>query len=207
MKKAACIPELHSQRGVSLAVSLLILIAVLILGTAAANIALQAEKASRNDRDRQIALQAAEAALADAELDIEGSPEAGSSRSSHFASDKVEGFTPGCGAGVDNPFLGMCTRNEDGAAPVWQSVDFTDDSSQARTVPYGRFTGMNFQTGHGSLPAKPPRYIIELLPYTRAGLGAGRDDLSYFYRVTAAGFGMRPATLVVLQTYYRKEGR
>lgn len=203
--KAARIPALHLQAGASLAVSLLMLIAVLILGTAAANIALQAEKASRNDRDRQIALQAAEAALADAELDIEGSPDAGRSRSSLFAKDKAEGFTPGCGAGMRNPFLGMCMRSEDGTAPAWQSVDFTDDSSGARTVPYGHFTGMAFQTGHGALPAKPPRYIIELLPYTREGQGAGPDDLSYFYRVTAAGFGMRPTTLVVLQTYYRKE--
>jgi type IV pilus assembly protein PilX len=101
----------------------------------------------------------------------------------------------------------MCLRAEDGEAPVWRTIDFADDSGEAHTVPYGHFTGMAFQSGHGALPAKPPRYIIELLPYTREGQGAGPGDLSYFYRVTAAGFGMRPATLVVLQTYYRKEGR
>ena len=54
------------QRGASLIVSLLMLVAVLVLGISAAQIALQGEKASRNDRDRQIAFQAAEAALMDA---------------------------------------------------------------------------------------------------------------------------------------------
>lgn len=203
--KSERVPAWHSQRGASLVVSLLMLVAVLILSTSAANIALQAEKASRNDRDHQVALQAAEAALVDAELDIEGSPDAERSRSSLFAKDRVEGFIPGCGAGISNPFLGMCLHNEDGLPPAWKSVDFADDSPNARTVPYGRFTGMAFQTGKGSLSARPPRYIIELLPYTRQGQGAGRDDLTYFYRVTAAGFGMRSTTLVVLQAYYRKE--
>lgn len=198
--------NLAFQSGISLVVSLLMLAAVLILGTSAANIALQAEKASRNDRDHQVALQAAEAALADAELDIEESPDTGRSRSSIFAKSKMEGFAPGCGAGMANPFLGLCLGAEDGVVPVWQAIDFADDSSHARTVPYGHFTGMAFQTGHGVLPAKLPRYIIELLPYTREGQGAGANDMSYFYRITAVGFGMRPSTLVVLQTYYRKEG-
>lgn len=198
--------SLHRQNGMSLAVTLLMLIVVLILSTSAANIAMQTEKASRNDRDRQVAFQAAEAALMDAELDIEGGPNTGLSRSDLFAEDKVEGFVQGCGAGIDNPYLGLCIGGG-GAEPAWLAVDFSNEADNASSVPYGRFTGMSFQTGEGTLPAKPPRYIIEVLPYTQAGQSAGQDDMTYFYRVTAAGFGMRPTTIVVLQSYYRKGTR
>ena len=203
--KTLCKFSMHRQNGVSLAVTLLMLVAVLLLSTSVANIAMQTEKASRNDRDRQVAFQAAEAALMDAELDIEGAPNSGLSRSSLFAEDKVEGFVQGCGAGIDNPYLGLCLGG--GAEPAWLAVDFSKEADDVRSVPYGRFTGMAFQTGEGTLPAKPPRYIIEVLPYTQAGQGAGQSDMTFFYRVTAAGFGMRPASIVVLQSYYRKGDR
>jgi uncharacterized membrane protein len=62
---------LKRQRGASLIVSLLMLIVVLMLSISLAMVSLQGEKASRSDRDRQIALNAAEAALKDAEMDID----------------------------------------------------------------------------------------------------------------------------------------
>lgn len=193
------------QHGATLIVTLLMLIAVLMLGMSAALIALQAEKASRNERDRQIAFQAAEAGLMDAEADIENSA-AAASRSHIFTHDSANGFTPGCGAGSGNPYLGLCSRAEDGVPPIWQTIDFLDRSEQAKSVPYGRFTGQSFQTGKGSLPGRPPRYIIELMTYNMPGAGTGMEDIKYFYRVTAIGFGTRDATQVVLQTFYRKGG-
>lgn len=196
----------RGQQGISLVASLLMLIAVLLLGLSAAQIALQGEKASRNDRDRQIAFQAAEAALMDAELDIEHSPDAARSRSAIFSPRKADGFTDGCGSGGTNTFLGLCSRAAEGLPAVWQTVDFLDaDPSSARSVPYGKFTGQIFQTGEGSLPGKLPRYIIELMVYNKPGEAADLSGRSYFYRITALGFGMRDTTQVVLQTFYRKE--
>lgn len=198
------------QRGASLLVSLLMLVAILVLGISAAQIALQGEKASRNDRDRQIAFQAAEAALMDAELDIENSPDATKSRSQQFSKDSASGF-PGdgeeaCRFGEANINLGLCRRATDGAAPIWQTVDFLDsDSSTTSSVPYGKFTGQAFPTGKGSLPSKLPRYVIELMLYNKEGESADTGKASYFYRVTAVGFGARETTQVVLQTFYRKE--
>ncbi len=196
------------QRGASLIVSLLMLVAVLLLGTSAAQIALQGEKASRNDRDRQIAFQAAEAALLDAELDIENSPDAVKSRSQQFSKNSALGFPgdgeDGCRAGESNINLGLCRHASDGAAPIWLTVDFLDaTSSTMHSVPYGKFTGQDFPIGKGSLPGKLPRYVIELMLYTKAGESA--DMPSYIYRVTAIGFGARDSTQVVLQTFYRKE--
>jgi type IV pilus assembly protein PilX len=195
----------YRQRGASLIVALLMLMAVLMLGSSSAQIALQGEKAARNDRERQIALQAAEAALMDAELDIERATGT-DSRSELFDRHSTEGFKAGCGAGLASRHLGLCSRAPEGATPAWQSVDFLDMSAQARSVPYGHFTGQYFQTGAGSLPVRLPRYIIEIMPFNKEGEAATGGDLSYFYRVTAIGFGMRETTQVVLQTFYRKDG-
>ncbi len=204
-----CSSGFGRQRG-TLVVSLLMLMAILMIGIAGAQVALQGSKSSRNDRDRQIAFQAAEAALTDAEMDIEASPDATKARSHVFAKDSTRGF-PGegeqaCNSGSRNLYLGLCRRALSGATPVWQTVDFTDsDSSTMSSVPYGTFTGQRFQVGKGTLPARLPRYIIELFVYSMPGERA--DVVSYFYRVTAVGFGTRESTQVALQTFYRKESR
>lgn len=195
--------RLHAQRGVSLIVSLLMLIVILLLGASASQIALQAEKSSRNDRDRQIALQAAEAALMDAEMDIEQSPDPSRSRSDLFSSENMQSFPEsGCNAGIANIKLGLCAPPQLDAKPVWTSVDFLDESGNANSVPYGQFTGATFQSGAGPLPTRQPRYIIEPLKFTYKGQSAEMPIV--FYRITAIGFGMREETQVVLQTHYRK---
>jgi type IV pilus assembly protein PilX len=185
---------------------MVMLVPVLLLGLSAAKLAVQGEKTSRNDRDRQIAFQAAEAALIDAELDIEGSPDGGKSRSELFGSNKLEGFVDGCAAGEESAFVGLCDRATSAADPVWLTVDFMDNGpSTARTVPYGRFTGKTFAAGEGALSARLPRYIVELVAYNKPGESAEVMRQSYFYRITAFGFGARDNTHVVLQTVYRKE--
>ncbi len=59
--------------------------------------------------------------------------------------------------------------------------------------------------GTGTLPARLPRYIIELMPYARAGHDAGKRT-GNFYRITAIGFGASASTCVVLQAFYLKAG-
>ncbi len=202
-----CAPkERTGQRGATLIVTLIILIAVSLIGISTAHIALLGEKTSRNDRDRKIAFQAAEAALLDAELDISQPPGHGNSRSALFAPHKAEGFVQGCGMGAANRILGLCQHSGDEAAAAWLAVDFLDDASRTmQTVPYGMFTGQSFETGSAMSPSQPPRYIIELLPYERAGENAALEERSYLYRITAVGFGARGSTRVMLQTFYRKE--
>jgi type IV pilus assembly protein PilX len=191
----------NDETGAALVVVLSILIVVLLLGASAAQMALQGEKAARGERDRHLAFQAAEAALMDAENDIEGRPGA-PGRSAMFAPDSALGFVDGCGIGsVD---LGLCLPAPQGMAPTWQAVDLAD-AGGLHFVPYGRFTGATMQTGNGLLPARAARYIIELLRYLQPGQDAGTAN-NYFYRITALGFGARETTQVVLQTYYRKAG-
>lgn len=60
------------QLGVTLPVTMLLLLAALALGASAAQMAMLGEKAARSERDRLVAFQAAEDALMDAERDING---------------------------------------------------------------------------------------------------------------------------------------
>jgi Tfp pilus assembly protein PilX len=175
-----------------LVTALVLMLAVLAMGVAAARAAIHAEQSARFERDRHIALAAAEAALADAERDIEGANAPGSPRAALFAAGQA-GFAKGCGKGGDN--LGLCLAEADGATPAWQAADLAGPGA----VGYGSFTGAQMATGPGLLPARAPRYIIEFIPVAGAPAGSGS-----FYRITVIGFGTRDATRVVLQSFYRK---
>ena len=184
------------HRGAALLTALFVVLALTIIGVAAAHTALNAEKSARNERDRHIAFQAAEAALIDAERDIEGVADPASARAALFAIGSALGFAEGCGRGPDN--LGLCMYSP--TAPAWQVADLAGDDT---ATPYGRFTGALLPTGGGALPGRAPRYVIELMPLARAGEDAGRQSANV-YRITAIGFGVRPTTHVVLQSFYRK---
>jgi type IV pilus assembly protein PilX len=193
------------QSGATLVMTLLMLVVILLLGLHAAQLALQGEKTARNDRDRHLAFQAAESTLLDAEMDIEKSPDPEKSRSHLFAANSAIGFPAEavCSAGAQSIYLGLCGVTSEGQTPVWQTVDFSDGpAGSVNSVPYGRFTGQSFPVGSGSLPAREPRYIIELMRDTK--LGERADQIGYLYRITAIGFGANPNTQVVLQTIYRK---
>lgn len=68
-------------------------------------------------------------------------------------------------------------------------------------VDYGNFTGRIMQTGAGLLSARPPRYLIEILPRLA---NQSEEDRSTRYRISAIGFGPDPRTAVMLQSIYRR---
>ncbi|MCA1863362.1 pilus assembly protein PilX [Janthinobacterium sp. HSC-3S05] len=204
-----CLPCCASRArcgGATLVYVLCLLVIILLLGISAAQMALQGEKAARGERDRQIAFQAAEEALMDAQNDIEGLPGT-PGRSSLFAPGSAAGFADGCGEGGA---LGLCLPAAPDAPALWLSTDLDGAEAGSRTVPYGQFTGAVMQTGQGFLPSRRPRYLIELLPFHPPGAQAtavagGLATESYVYRITAIGFGAQESTQVVLQSYYRKQ--
>lgn len=188
------------ERGVTLLVALLMLIAVLLVGTSAARMALQGEQSARADRDRQLALVAAEDGLMDAERDIDGN--AGTERGAMFTPAGAPGFVDGCEGGAAQ--LGLCAHAKGAAAPAWQTVDLSGSEDGGRhTVDYGTFTGADMRTGSGVLPFRKPRYLIERLPCHLPGEEAGAAP-AYCYRISVIGFGPRPGTEVVLQSVLRK---
>lgn len=201
----ACVPLTKREQG-SLVVALVMLIAVLMLGVSASQIAMQGERMSRNERDRYIALEAAEAALNDAMLDIEGGAEVGRSRSHIFSAKQRTGFPapeePICTESASGMFAGLCRADESDDSQAWKLVDFDAQGEATAYVTYGQFTGQAMQSGRGSLTSKLPRYIIELLRDRRPGQSA--EDVHYYYRITAVGFGARESTQVALQRFYYK---
>lgn len=183
--------------------ALLIAVALLIIGVSAARTALNAERSARSERDRHIAFQAAEAALADAERDIEGGSSPESARAVLFSPGNAIGFDDGCGAG-QVPNRGLCAHALEPAPAAWQQVALAAPEAEAHnTVAYGSFTGAQMPFAKGTLPARAPRYMIELMPFARAGEDASART-GNFYRITAIGFGTRESTRVVLQSFYLK---
>jgi type IV pilus assembly protein PilX len=173
----------RNQRGLSLVIVLLFLVMLSILGTTAIQTSSLEEKMTGNERDRQIAFEAAEGALRDAEREIFTSL----SPSSPFVSTCVDG---------------LCTPSTT-AVPQWDAVDWLSATPRQ----YGAFTGA------GAYPvadlANTPRYIIEILPRmapssgNSAGLGARSSTTAGTpYRITAVGWGKRPTTQVQLQSVY-----
>jgi len=197
--------QVKRQQG-AMIIAMIMLMAVLMLGLAAAQSAVQGWQTTRNDADRQIAFQAAEAVLRDAEIDIEKSPDPAKSRSHIFSRRSVLGFPapeePACNRGDAGIYRGLCRYVAE--VPVWQNVNFSENDPITESVAFGTFTGRRFQVGKGSLPSRLPRYIIELIPDSRPG--EETDKPSYLFRVTAVGFGARESTQVALQSVYRKEG-
>ena len=191
----------HKHKGFSLITTLILLVVVTILGIGAAQIVLQSEKSTRYERDSQIAFQAAEAALLDAEFDIRGPNISAASRTSTFVTGSAVGFVDGCGTGTQR---GLCEPSAAGQKAVWYRVNFQDETSSAQTVKFGEFTGRSLSTGtSGIRPEIAPRYIIEVIPDPTPGSNASTRPT--LYRVTAMGFGPRKSTQAVAQMIFRKE--
>ena len=192
----------RAQRGVTLVIVLMLLVVVTLLGVGAARMAMLAERSARNDRDYQVAWQAAEAALMDAQFDIRGPNASPAGRMGIFTQDNTSVFQPGCN--TTEPYLGLCQPAVEGAKPVWASVDFLDGSGT--TVEYGTYTGRTFDSGGtGVKPEHAPRYMIEWVPDTTPGGSAASGSKPIMYRVTAMGFGTREDVQVVMQMAFKKE--
>jgi type IV pilus assembly protein PilX len=130
----------HYQRGVTLPVTMLLLLAALTIGASAAQMAMLGERAARAERDRLIAFQSAEDALMDAERDIN--------------------------AGLGQPLDVPATQPQPGSpAPAWQTVDLAGNGG----TEYGTLTGAPMEAGQGMLPFRRPRYLVERIAYTPAG--------------------------------------
>lgn len=173
------------QRGISLIIVLLFLAIMSGLGATAIRTATIEEKMSGNERDRQLAFEAAEAALRDGEREIT------------TLLSSTSGFTAACTAG-------LCVPSTTATAQ-WNTVNWTG----ALPHVYGS------QSGAGAYPVtdvvRPPRYIIELMPdmppipgctavlNSRTSCTGGTP-----YRITAVGWGRRAATQVMLQSQFVK---
>ena len=173
----------QQQSGAVLIISLIILLLLTLIGSSSIQTSSLEEKMAGNLRDRNIAFQAAESALRDAERDINNSVDASAPRISG-----ISDFVADCGASTSiTSDDGLCYNGRGGyGTPIWTTANMTGSPS----VEYGTFTGSH----HWTATPTPPRYLIE---------GYSGTD-GYYYRITARAQGINANTVVWLQAVFKK---
>jgi type IV pilus assembly protein PilX len=187
--------NIKNERGMVLVTSLALLLILTLLGISAMQTTTLEERMSGNISDRNIAFQAAEAALRDAEDEIfrelrfmnayNGQP-----------TDPVD--TRRQVLIADGPFTSACTNGlcYNTANLTLANWDATRMSAVAGNgVTYGSITGRAPLAG----VAAQPRYVIdfECFPVVGESLGV------YVFTITALAVGANPTTTVMLEASYR----
>ena len=170
------------QLGISLIIVMIFLVILSILGVTGMQSSSLRSKTARNEADRALAFQAAEAALRDGELDVKNLKANNTACVAASAGCRIENISRGDGF-VTSCNLGLCDSRAF-TTPVWE--DTAKWSTTGASVAYGTFTDA------AAIPVvgQQPRYILEYFP-----LGD-----SVVYRITAVGFGANTSTQVMLQS-------
>ena len=170
----------HSQNGVVLFVSVIMLLLLTIMGIVTMKSSILQEKLAAGAMDQNVAFQAAESGLRDAEIYISASV------------TPASGFSAACTAGLCLPSTT--------ATSAWAAI--TDWTSSAIPIVFGAQTGA---TPIADV-IRQPRYIIELIQSDLTSC-AGENVAAACgtpYRVTSMGWGKRSATQVMLQSVFVK---
>jgi type IV pilus assembly protein PilX len=177
----------RTARGFSLIVILLMTIVLAFLALGAMNTSIVQERMAGQAADRNVAMQAAEATLLDAEAHVE----------QVIASNTP--FTTACDDGL---CLSRVYAGTPSSRPVWDGV--VDLSTATNTIGYGAATGAR------ELPnlANQPRYVIERLgplpPEEGDDAQIGAPPTAQAYRITARAGGQQESTSVTLQSNFVK---
>ena len=172
-------PAIHrQQRGSALIVALSILLILTILGVASMRTVTLEEKMAGNMRDSQLAFEAAEAALRDAENYINNTP----GLADFSATGGIGGYYTAKGAGAE---AWTVEANWTTAHPV---ATYTANGQVSRSPTYIIQVVDSF-LGVGSNPN------------TGAGYGGPPIKSVDVFQVTARGFGVSPNSRAMLQTY------
>jgi type IV pilus assembly protein PilX len=173
-------PSLRPQRGSALIVVLLLLLVTMLMAVASLRTANVEERMAGNQRDRQVAFQAAEAALRDGEQTI-------ATGAAPFKPLRPGQFTAACPSG-------LC-RSAPGA-PLWTAFSSSDWTS-SKTFAYGSATSATALAG----VTATPRFVIEYQG-TLQPIEPGKPCVAMFL-VTARATGASAASEVILQSVYR----
>ncbi|AXK40733.1 pilus assembly PilX family protein [Crenobacter cavernae] len=167
------------QRGVTLLVALVFLAIIALLGASAAYNSSIQERMGGNTRNRDLAFQAAEKALKDAEDTLTAW------RSQVPATpNQIRNGLVNCTQSSSPQPATDCFYHANDLA-YWQSASYWSTDGQYRTPSQDL-----------DQAAAQPRYVVEKMP------SAGLTD---YYRVTARGVGKDSGAVVILQAMYRYE--
>ena len=171
---------------------------------------------ARLDRDHTIALQAAEAALRDAELDIRTSlgpsPFTIGTAARNIAPNApgVVNFSCSCGRDLAATQQGLCLPLSPATACTANPWETQANWSGTGSVPLHTFThdanttDLPLVSTYANGSSQLPRYLIEILPNTDSGLCSakiGTTCPSNRYRLTARGWGPNGTYATVQETF------
>lgn len=183
------------QDGAILITALLILLLLTLFGISTMDTNILEEKMAGNMRDRNSAFQSAESALRVAENWLAWlSTQTTTPDISNANIWAVKALDAALDTSNDIPWWKEV--NPDNGLPIFKDQDWWD--ANAVTV-----------SGDDELPdgtlASQPAYVIEKLPPSPTGLGAGEslEAADVYLQITARGVGGSPNTVVVLQSVYK----
>jgi type IV pilus assembly protein PilX len=171
------------QSGAVLITGLIFMVVLTIIVISALRSATLEERMAANARNRQVALQAAEAALRVAEASILGDAATGVASAAAFEPFTPSSFTTDCADG-------LCNVAVAGSEPRWKTIDWEDDDVTL-TITTSALAGVKEQ----------PKYIVEIAAFPAPHPPTQKCN-PVLYRVTARGVGMDNSVAFV-QAMYR----
>lgn len=173
-----------SQHGAALIVGLVILLLMTLIGVFAMRGSVMQEKMANNLRDRELAHQAAEIALRDAERFISS------------LTNRPDPTVSGVNSNIYTLNSTALDPNTTNARPWWQERDATWWANNANSV-------VSVLPGN---VAAAPRYVIEEIGLKSFDEVESKPKAGiYYYRITARGTGGSAVTRVLLQSTVVKE--
>ena len=198
------LPAKKHEGGFVLVTALVFLVALTVLGVSVLGVNSLEEKMLGYSRDRQVALQAADAALRDAERYLLSGSIIGET---NFLADCSDGKglyqirTSGLPIWAELEYGSSCKDD------AWAGKSSAVDAANGKSFKYGTLSSgvSEFKLDSSRGVASQPRFIIEVLTISSGSrkVGFGAASQRYVYRVTAVGFGQRLTTRVLLQAVYR----
>lgn len=194
------------QKGATLAVALIFLVLITLITVTALSTTTLEEKMAGNFKDLELASQAAQAALRDAKLDINGVLYPGAAPTT--TAPRTPAISGGTGFGASGGGFGTVATGTCSTAGLCLPMGllYTDTPNNASWVLSQNFTAApSVQYGTYTLfPAFPgvarqPRYLIEAV--TLKGSGTGSSPF-WVYRITAVGYGANVNTQVIAQEVF-----
>jgi type IV pilus assembly protein PilX len=175
-----------AQKGAALIVSLVMLLLITLLGLAGARTVSLEEKMAGNSYDRNLALQAAEAALR------EGENYAETNKPTPAYTD-ADNNCPTSPSAINNCTNGVCPPPDKDCTSRWNSATFTGWTSASTSL--------------GSLAGTAPQYFIEYLGTNFHCTDGGASDPKNCkrYRITARSNPGTGRASILLQSVYATE--
>lgn len=183
--------HLPRQRGMALIAGLIFLVILTVLGVTAMQTTTLEERIAGNTRDRNVAFQAGEVTLRDAERDIMSKRVGTPTAPRALPISGRTGFDASC-------TYGLCySGRPDGyfySGGSYKAAWNAFSLSATPSVPYGTYTGAANLQGL----AAQPRYLIEVFRKWPPGSSSWR----HYYRITTLAVGANSNTQVTLQEVF-----